>query len=129
MATTDPTENSVVQPTERSGGAAPDAQEVAQKGQWAATAGEGIIPAEDGGPNAPEEMRGDDPALESPVAGRTTGSDEPATETGIDVTAGDNADATTHGGPPLPDDPNAEPDVKDGMAKPGREMDLNDAPA
>ena len=128
MATTDP-QNSIVPPSERSGGAAPDDEEVARKGDWAATAAEGIVPAEDGGANAPEELKADDPELESPVAGRTTGSDEPATETGIDLTAGDNADATSHGGPTLPDDPNVEPDVKDGAAKPGREMDLNDAPA
>jgi hypothetical protein len=43
--------------------------------------------------------------------GRTTGSDEPATDGGIDAAAGDNADATTDGGPRLPD--GAEPDTKD----------------
>jgi hypothetical protein len=36
------------------------------------------------------------------VTGRT-GSDEPATESGIDLSAGD-ADAVTDGGPELPDD-------------------------
>ena len=51
------------------------------------------------------------PELGSAVLGRTTGSDEPATESGVDLSAGDNADAVTDGGPDLPDD--AEPDLKD----------------
>ena len=42
----------------------------------------------------------------------TTGSDEPATETGIEPSAGDNADATSDGGPDLPPD-GVEPDLKD----------------
>jgi hypothetical protein len=71
------------------------------KGEWAETADEGIVP---------DELGGDDPAA---VLGRTTGSDEPATEKGIDLDAGDEADATSDGGVELPDD--AEPDLKDAM--------------
>jgi hypothetical protein len=69
------------------------------KGQWAETADEGIVPNALGG--------SDDDA----ITGRTTGSEEPATEEGIDREAGDEADATTHGGPDVPED--AEPDLKD----------------
>jgi hypothetical protein len=102
MAATDP-EQSSVPPIETSGGTSPDAEEVARKGEWAGRAAKGIVPRAD-----------------SSVFGRTTGSDEPATETGVDLSAGDNADATSHGGPNLPDDPNVEPDLKDGAAKPVR---------
>jgi hypothetical protein len=59
-------------------------------------------------------MLDEDPELGSSVLGRTTGSDEPATEVGIDSTAGDDADAVTDGGPELP--PDAEPDLKDAGA-------------
>jgi hypothetical protein len=128
MATTDP-EESIVPPSETSGGQSPDAQEKAAKGDWASQADEGIVPAELGGADAPREMLAEDPDLESGVLGQTTGSDEPATETGVDLSLGDNADATTQGGPNLPEDENVEPDVKDGMAKPLREIDYNDAPA
>jgi hypothetical protein len=128
MSATDP-EQSIVPPSQTSGGGAPDAQEVAEKGDWAGHAAEGIVPAKDGGADAPREMLGDDPELPSGALGQTTGSDEPATETGVDLSGGDNADATSQGGANLPDDPDAEPDVKDGMAKPLREVDYNDAPA
>ena len=125
MPATDP-EQSIVPPSQTSGGTAPDAQEVAEKGDWAGRAAEGIVPSDLGGADAPSEMLGDDPELGSSVAGQTTGNDEPATETGVDLSAGDNADATSQGGPPaMPDDPNAEPDVKDGAAQPVREMNLN----
>ncbi|MDQ6775688.1 MAG: hypothetical protein M3071_05570 [Actinomycetota bacterium] len=127
MATTDP-EESIVPPTETSGGQSPDTQEKAQKGDWAARADEGIVPTDLGGADAPREMLADDPELESGVLGQTTGSDAPATETGVDLSAGDNADATSHGGPNLPEDENVEPDVKDAAAKPVREIDLNNAP-
>jgi hypothetical protein len=76
------------------------------KGTWAETADEGIVPdelgtGEEGGP-----------------VGRTTGSDEPATEQGIDREGGDQADATAIGGQKPPED--AEPDLKDvGAAKRG----------
>jgi hypothetical protein len=47
------------------------------------------------------------------VLGRTTGSNEPATEEGIDLSAGDDADATADGGVELPEE--GEPDLKDAM--------------
>jgi hypothetical protein len=56
-------------------------------------------------------MLDEDAQLGSDALGRTTGSDEPATEGGIDRSAGDEADATTAGGPRLPE--RAEPDTKD----------------
>ena len=58
-------------------------------------------------------------------SGETTGSDEPATEEGIDRGAGDDADATTDGGAEPP--PDAEPDLKDvgrGAAPRGAELGL-----
>jgi hypothetical protein len=70
-----------------------------EKGPWAETAEEGVVPDELGGSG------------ESAVLGRTTGSDEPATEEGIDREAGEEADATTDGGPDVP--AGAEPDLKD----------------
>ena len=72
------------------------------KGEWAETADEGIVP---------DELGADDEG-EGPL-GRTTGSDEPATEEGVDVTAGDAADATSDGGVELPEE--GEPDLKDAM--------------
>jgi hypothetical protein len=98
-------------PSEQRGGTTPDAAEAREKGAWAGTADEGVVPPELGGSDAPREMLADDPQLASSVLGRTTGSDEPATEEGIDLEAGDHADAVTDGGPEVPDD--AEPDLKD----------------
>ena len=69
------------------------------KGEWAETADEGVVP---------DELGGDD---DSKVTGRTTGSDEPATAAGVDPAGGDAADATADGGAEPPDD--AEPDLKD----------------
>ncbi len=98
-------------PSEQRGGSTPDANEAREKGQWAGRASEGIVPEELGGSDAPRDMLDEDPELESSVLGRTTGSDEPATESGIDLEAGDRSDATTDGGPdPTPGD---EPDQKD----------------
>jgi hypothetical protein len=98
-------------PSEQRGGTTPDEAETSEKGQWAGKADEGVVPAGDGGSDAPPEMLDEDPQLGSSVLGETTGSDEPATEDGIDESAGDDADATTDGGPDVPDD--AEPDMKD----------------
>jgi len=98
-------------PSKQRGGTTPDENEAREKGPWAATASDGIIPAELGGSDAPREMLGDDPQLGSGVLGETTGSNEPATDTGIDEGGGDEADAVTDGGPELPD--LAEPDLKD----------------
>ena len=72
------------------------------KGQWAETAEEGIVP---------DELGADDTG--GGPEGRVTGSDEPATEEGVDLGAGDQADATSDGGVELPED--AEPDLKDAM--------------
>jgi len=98
-------------PSEQRGGTTPDEKEAAEKGEWGGTAGEGVVPAELGGSDAPRDMLEEDPELGSAALGRTTGSDEPATEEGVDLSAGDNADAVSDGGPDLPDD--AEPDLKD----------------
>ncbi len=68
-------------PSEQRGGTTPDDAELREKGPWAETAVQGIVPAELGGTDAP-------------VLGETTGSDAPATESGIDPSGGDNADAT-----------------------------------
>ncbi len=69
------------------------------KGEWAETADEGIVP---------DDLGGDEDA---PMTGRTTGSDEPATEAGVVRSGGDAADATSDGGSEPPED--AEPDLKD----------------
>ena len=98
-------------PSEQRGGTVPGDAEAREKGQWAGTAGEGIVPAELGGSDAPEEMLEDDPELKSAALGRTTGDDTPATEEGIDPTAGDEADAVTDGGAKAPE--GEEPDLKD----------------
>ena len=98
-------------PSEQHGGTTPDATELREKGPWAETAVEGLVPAELGGADAPREMLAEDPELGSSVLGATTGSDEPATESGVDLSAGDQADATSDGGPDLPE--GAEPDLKD----------------
>jgi len=115
-------EQGPVKPTEQRGGSTPDEAEVREKGQWAGTAAEGIVPAELGGSDAPPEMLSEDPELGSSVLGQTTGSDEPTTEDGIDPDGGDNADATSDGGPDLPD--GVEPDLKDAAtAQPWAEAD------
>ena len=91
-----------VKPSEQRGGTTPDADEAREKGEWAGSVADGVVPAALGGSDAPEEMLGDDPQLGSSVLGETTGSDEPATEDGIDPHGGDNADATADGGPNVP---------------------------
>jgi hypothetical protein len=98
-------------PSEQRGGTTPDEAEAREKGEWAGRADEGVVPADLGGSDAPREMLAEDPELGSSVLGRTTGSDEPATDSGIDLSAGDNADAVTDGGPEVP--AGAEPDLKD----------------
>jgi hypothetical protein len=70
-----------------------------EKGEWAETADEGIVP---------DELSDDD---DSGPVGREAASDEPATEDGVDLAAGDNADATRDGGAEPPE--GAEPDLKD----------------
>src|SRR3954462_6517086 len=101
-------------PSEQRGGTTPDEAEAREKGGWGATAGEGVVPDELGGSDAPREMLADDPELESSVLGRPAESDEPATDEGIDAAAGDRADAVTDGGPDVPT--GEEPDLKDAAA-------------
>jgi len=103
-------------PSEQRGGATPGPEEAREKGEWAATASDGVVPAELGGSDAPREMLAEDPELGSSVLGRTTGSEEPATEDGIDLEAGDDADATTDGGPEVPE--GVEPDLRDAASGP-----------
>jgi hypothetical protein len=79
------------------------ADDTKDKGTWAQTAEEGVVPDPEAVPDEPE--------LGSEVTGRTTGTDEPTTEEGIDTGAGDHADAVTDGGQNRPED--AEPDLKD----------------
>jgi hypothetical protein len=110
-----------VKPSEQRGGTTPGADEAREKGQWAAKADEGVVPADLGGSDAPREMLADDPELGSSVLGETTGSDEPATDSGVDPEGGDNADATTQGGPETPE--GVEPDQRDAVAGRPREVD------
>ena len=119
-----PTRPCSTRPSEQRGGTTPDEAEIREKGEWAETAAEGIVPAELGGSDAPREMLAEDPQLGSAVLGETTGSDEPATESGIDPSAGDEADATADGGPAPPEE-GAEPDLKDAGAAP-RQVDTDD---
>ena len=66
------------------------------KGEWAEVAEEGIAPTDD----------------DDGTTGRTTGDDSPATAEGIDLSAGDDADATTDGNAdPTPE--GEEPDLRD----------------
>jgi hypothetical protein len=109
-------------PSEQRGGTTPEEGEIREKGPWAETAAEGIVPAELGGSDAPREMLAEDRQLGSRVLGETTGSDEPATESGIEPSAGDEADATTDGGPERAE--GEEPDLKDAAAAP-RQVDLD----
>jgi hypothetical protein len=107
-----------VAPSEQRGGTTPDEDEAREKGNWVETSQDGIVPAELGGSDAPNV---DDDAA---VLGRTVGGDEPATEEGIDLAAGDNADATRDGGQNRPAD--AEPDLRDAGAGP-RQVDVDAA--
>jgi len=111
------------EPSEQRGGTTPDEAEVREKGPWAETAAEGIVPAELGGSDAPREMLAEDRQLGSSVLGESTASEQPATESGIDPSAGDEADATSDGGPEPPE--GAEPDLKDAGAAP-RQVDADD---
>jgi hypothetical protein len=113
-------------PSEQRGGTTPGDAEIREKGPWAETAAEGIVPAELGGSDAPREMLAEDPQLGSSALGETTGSDVPATEEGIDPSAGDEADATSDAGPAIPE--GTEPDLKDAAAAP-RQVDVDSADA
>jgi hypothetical protein len=113
-----------VPPSEQRGGSTPGDAEAREKGDWAARAQDGVVPAELGGSDAPREMLDDDPQLGSGVLGETTGSDEPATDAGVDASGGEHADAVTDGGPDTPE--GAEPDLKDSGAGP-RQVDRQSA--
>jgi hypothetical protein len=111
-----------IPPTERRGGAPLGDAEAQEKGAWAETAREGVVPAEHGGSDAEEKLLGDDPELASSVVGGPAASEEPATDEGVDLSAGDHADATSDGGAERPD--RAEPDLRDAAAGP-RQVDLD----
>jgi hypothetical protein len=63
MASSEKPDQESVKPSEQRGGTTPDEMEAREKGLWAATASEGIVPAELGGSDAPHEMLGEDPTL------------------------------------------------------------------
>ena len=110
-------------PRKRQGGVPLGDAEAREKGPWAERADEGIVPAplgqSDAGPGPVEEGE-----LGGSVVGVTTGSEEPATEDGVDLRGGDNADATTDGGPrPAA---GVEPDLRDAASGP-RQADLRSA--
>src|SRR5436305_14904326 len=103
-------------PSEQRGGSTPGEQEERDKGPWAAQAKDGVVPAELGGSDAPEEMLDDDPELKSEALGQTAESKGPATRSGFDPSAGDHADATEQGGAGRP--AGAEPELNDAAAGP-----------
>ena len=107
-------------PSERRIANKPDDDEAREKGEWASTAQEGIVPAEQGGSDAPPDLQGADPELGSEVTGREAS--EEASQ--IDLAAGDRADALTDGGPEVPE--GVEPDLKDATAGP-RQVDADSA--
>ncbi len=111
-------------PTEQRGGTAPGEEEARRKGAWAARAGEGVVPLELGGSDAPDELLGEDPALGGAVLGGPASSEEPATEVGVDPRGGERADATSDGGPRVPRE--AEGDLKDAASGP-RQVDVESA--
>ena len=111
-------------PTEQRGGAPTGEQEAREKGSWTEQAREGVVPAELGGSDAPEEQLPEDPQLGMEVTGGPARTQAPATETGVDPHGGDQADATSHGGPEVPD--GAEPDLKD-AASGARRLDVDSA--
>jgi hypothetical protein len=111
-------------PTEQRGGAPPGEQEAREKGPWAAKAREGVVPPELGGSDAPAERLPEDPELGGAVLGAPASSEAPATESGIDRRGGDQADATSDGGPEVP--AGAEPDLKDAASGP-RRVDVESA--
>jgi hypothetical protein len=98
-----------VKPSEQRGGTTPGAAEAREKGDWAASAADGVVPPELGGSDAPPDGR--DPGPVGAALGETTGSDVPATDSGVDRSAGDAADAVTDGGPERV--AGGEPDLKD----------------
>jgi hypothetical protein len=84
-----------------------------EKGDWAATADAGVVPPELSGSDSDPDF-----------VGETTGSDTPATASGVDRAGGDAADAVTDGG--VSRAAEGEPDLKDAAAMP-RKVDEDSA--
>lgn len=124
MEDSDDRRGSQARPSEQRGGSELGEQEAIEKGPWAARAADGVVPEQLGGSDAPAEMLPDDPELGSAVLGAPASSEEPATETGVDLHAGENADATRDGGPEAPG--GAETDLKDAASGP-RQIDVDSA--
>ncbi len=59
-----------VKPSEQRGGTTPDQAEAREKGEWAETAADGIVPAELGGSDAPQEMLAEIRSWEAPCSER-----------------------------------------------------------
>lgn len=92
--------DSQIAPTEGRGGAVPEGSEYQDKGGAAQVAHDGIVPAELGGADAPEDLQPPEPELQNDVTGGfASDPNVTATEGGVDLTLGDNADATSMGGP------------------------------
>jgi hypothetical protein len=113
-----------LKPTEQRGGSVPGTDEARTKGPWAAKAQDGVVRADLGGSDAPADLLPEDPELGSSVLGRPARSEDPATDTGVDPHGGDHADATTDGGPVMPD--GVAPDLKDAASGP-RQVDIDSA--
>jgi len=111
-----------VKPSEQRGGTRAGATEVRETGEWVGPAADGVVPAELGGSDAPPDDR--DPGPVGAALGETTGSESPATSSGIDRSAGDAADAVSDGGPERV--AGGEPDLKDAAAMP-RKVDSDSA--
>ena len=103
-----------VKPTEQRGGTTPDETEARVKGEWAGSVDQGIVPAELGGSDAPEELLGDDPELGSAVLGRRPGQMNQQPMTGLIPTAARTLMRHRTAVPKLPK--GAEPDLKDAAA-------------
>lgn len=114
----------MTKPSEQRGGAPPGEQEAREKGEWAARAREGVVPAELGGSDASADQLAGDPELGGEVLGGPASSDASATESGIDPSAGDRADATSDGGAETT--AGGEPDLKDAARGP-RQVDVESA--
>lgn len=121
-------------PTEQRGGTPPSEAEASAKGPWAAKAAEGIVPTELGGADAPPRAEEGASELGDAVTGVSTGSEEPATDTGIDHHGGEHADAIVDGAPEgavtagddAEPDRSHEPDLRDAAVGP-RQSDLKSA--
>lgn len=95
--------DSPIAPTEGQGGSVPTGSELDEKGEAAEIAAEGIVPGELGGADAPSSLKQDQsPEMGTEVlGGYASDPDVTATDGGVDLSGGDNADATANGGAPL----------------------------